>query len=263
MLRQRAGFTLIELLVVIAIIAVLAGILFPVFSRARESARRAGCLSNMQQIATAMKAYTTDYGGYLVNWCVTHPAVVATAGWPAPPSTAEKNDPQSYVITWDTSIMRYLKSAEVLKCKSNRNPRADVGQNARAFSMARYTQKVITGDPAWGAALGRFEGDFQKPSETVLLFEKGNNLPGSWGDACGENVFESHNGPLVVPYDPAQEDIVSGGETVNVRMFHFEGKNILYVDGHAKWCKATAGPFAQTGTSYAVPGMVFTEADLP
>ncbi len=47
---RRNGFTLIELLVVIAIIAILAAILFPVFARARENARRASCMSNLKQI---------------------------------------------------------------------------------------------------------------------------------------------------------------------------------------------------------------------
>lgn len=49
-MRKRKGFTLIELLVVIAIIAILAAILFPVFARARENARRASCQSNLKQI---------------------------------------------------------------------------------------------------------------------------------------------------------------------------------------------------------------------
>src|SRR5690606_40796447 len=48
--RVANGFTLIELLVVIAIIAILAAILFPVFARARENARRASCQSNLKQI---------------------------------------------------------------------------------------------------------------------------------------------------------------------------------------------------------------------
>ena len=60
-LRTTRGFTLIELLVVIAIISVLAAILFPVFARARENARRTSCLSNLKQIGLAFLQYTQDY----------------------------------------------------------------------------------------------------------------------------------------------------------------------------------------------------------
>jgi len=56
-LARKRGFTLIELLVVIAIIAILAAILFPVFSRAREAARKAACLSNAKQIGLALMMY--------------------------------------------------------------------------------------------------------------------------------------------------------------------------------------------------------------
>ncbi len=58
---RRKGFTLIELLVVIAIIAILAAMLFPVFARARESARKIQCLSNVKNIALAVQIYLTDY----------------------------------------------------------------------------------------------------------------------------------------------------------------------------------------------------------
>jgi len=53
-MRRQSGFTLIELLVVIAIIAILAAILFPVFARARENARKASCMSNVKQLAVGV-----------------------------------------------------------------------------------------------------------------------------------------------------------------------------------------------------------------
>src|SRR5437667_3800137 len=68
----RAGFTLIELLVVIAIIALLAGILFPVFAQAREKARAAVCLSNMKQMGLAFTMYAQDYDGVAVPTAIAH-----------------------------------------------------------------------------------------------------------------------------------------------------------------------------------------------
>jgi len=59
--HKKSAFTLIELLVVIAIIAILASILFPVFARAREQARKAVCQSNLKQIGIAVMMYTQDY----------------------------------------------------------------------------------------------------------------------------------------------------------------------------------------------------------
>ena len=60
-MRRKRGFTLIELLVVIAIIAILAAMLFPVFARARESARKIQCLANVKNIAIAVQMYLVDY----------------------------------------------------------------------------------------------------------------------------------------------------------------------------------------------------------
>ncbi len=65
--RRPSGFTLIELLVVIAILSVLAGILFPVFAKARSRARESTALSNLKQIGAALLMYTADYDEHLPN----------------------------------------------------------------------------------------------------------------------------------------------------------------------------------------------------
>ena len=61
--NARRGFNLIELLVVIAIIAILAAILFPVFAKAREAARKTSCVSNLKQLITATQLYVQDHDG--------------------------------------------------------------------------------------------------------------------------------------------------------------------------------------------------------
>src|SRR5437867_12863837 len=63
----KRGFTLIELLVVIAIIAILAAILFPVFGRARENARRSSCQSNLKQVGLGFMQYVQDYDELMPN----------------------------------------------------------------------------------------------------------------------------------------------------------------------------------------------------
>ena len=87
--RRKSGFTLIELLVVIAIIAILAAILFPVFARARENARRSSCQSNEKQIALGFKQYIQD-----------------------------NNERYPASNGWDTAIFDYTKSNAILKCPS-------------------------------------------------------------------------------------------------------------------------------------------------
>lgn len=84
---MRRAFTLIELLVVVAIIAVLMAIAFPVFSRAKESARRSQCINNLKQLGTAISLYTQDWDGYY-PWAYTNYYVMINHGRSLPEAMA-------------------------------------------------------------------------------------------------------------------------------------------------------------------------------
>jgi prepilin-type N-terminal cleavage/methylation domain-containing protein/prepilin-type processing-associated H-X9-DG protein len=97
-MHRRKGFTLIELLVVIAIIAILAAILFPVFTEARENARKTQCLSNMKQLLTGFQMYNTDYGQMPYYWY------------------SPRGD--GIFISWMEMIHPYLKNEQIFLCPS-------------------------------------------------------------------------------------------------------------------------------------------------
>ena len=97
---HRQAFTLIELLVVIAIIAILAAVLFPVFSRARLRAQQASCLSNLKQIQLALLMYASDYD-------CTGPVEVKVG-------TAR--------IQWPSQLLVYNSSLQLYLCPSDPAP---------------------------------------------------------------------------------------------------------------------------------------------
>lgn len=106
--RGRKGFTLIELLVVIAIIAILASILFPVFARARENARRASCQSNLKQIGLGLLQYVGDYDEVM-------PATASNFTFDA--SNAAGSSPDRY--KWMDAVYPYVKSEQLFSCPSD------------------------------------------------------------------------------------------------------------------------------------------------
>src|SRR6476661_2454795 len=105
--KIRSAFTLIELLVVIAIIAILAAILFPVFARARENARRASCQSNLKQLGLGLMQYTQDYDER-------YPIGQLNGG------------ATSSGIGWGGAIYPYVKSSQIFTCTSDTTTPASV-----------------------------------------------------------------------------------------------------------------------------------------
>jgi prepilin-type N-terminal cleavage/methylation domain-containing protein len=136
---EHKAFTLIELLIVIAIISILASILFPVFARARENARRAGCMSNMKQIGIGVMMYTQDYDEHV-------PACYANNG-------GDSNHTFAYYIE------PYTKNSQIYRCPSDSSTHASsYGYNYFYLAPHGLSEAVSI------AAM-------QKPSETVMLVD--------------------------------------------------------------------------------------------
>ena len=110
-MQRKKGFTLIELLVVIAIISILASVLFPVFARARENARRSSCLSNLKQLGLAMMQYTQDFDEKMVPGFIEYPVAGAYRLPNGVPSTSRWE-------LWYHMIHPYIKNSQIMNCPS-------------------------------------------------------------------------------------------------------------------------------------------------
>lgn len=147
---KRRGFTLIELLVVVAIIAILTGILFPVFAAARESARRTACLSNARQLTAAISMYAQDNEGVLPFMRII---------------------PTGVNSSWMEQIYPYVKNGQVYRCPSDKQEGSfdgtpgdrtiSYGYNFLFLNMRRLTA-------------------VEKPSQTICLMDSSSS-PGQFG----------------------------------------------------------------------------------
>jgi prepilin-type N-terminal cleavage/methylation domain-containing protein/prepilin-type processing-associated H-X9-DG protein len=210
---QRKGFTLIELLVVIAIIAILAAILFPVFARARENARRASCQSNLKQIGLGIMQYTQDYDEKM------------------PECTA--NQTSTTMTLWDR-IDPYTKSAQIYKCPSDTATHAYGGLSSSGAATVwdpsygyNYVYLMVGSD---GDNSGVSLAAIQSISQTVMMTD----ADGTRKDYIYAPQYKASDTPY-------------GG----FRDRHLDGGNVLWCDGHVKWNKPDAlmGPAGCTGSA--------------
>lgn len=216
--RKFSGFTLIELLVVIAIIALLAAILFPVFARARENARRSSCMNNLKQIGLGIAQYTQDYDERFPPFDNSD-ATLGTYGVIVDYGAGTLNN--AFV-----AALPYIKSTQVFICPSA----------SKATGGGAPTARSDTSYPENGIVTGRNLAVIPNPAE-IVHYQEINQRYNYYllRPASGSQASDYGCG---VKYAAWHDLTAAGVESYNNQ--HFEGGNLLFCDGHVKWRKRTA-----------------------
>lgn len=194
---RKGAFTLIELLVVIAIIAILASILFPVFARARENARRASCMSNLKQLGLSFIMYSQDYDEKLFASDNSH--------W------------------WGIPYQPYIKNSQILLC-----PSASVVRQCN-YNVNGHLLGALMAPPPGGGTPGDGHAlPLQTVNESMTIFA----LDGG-GTVTSNSAF---SGAYLSFHSPAPNTGNPFGEGYyQVSIRHLDGANCAFFDGHVKW----------------------------
>jgi prepilin-type N-terminal cleavage/methylation domain-containing protein len=235
------GFTLIELLVVIAIIAILAGILFPVFAQAREKARGATCLSHAKQIGLGLMMYAQDYDEILMPW-------FQRTGMPA---NGTRRDDTNY---WTDLIQPYAKNGERVRLT---NPNGEPPRGmfvCPSFNVTEFLKQANMPDcdgpgalDAWmparhyfahyGIGFGRAARGGKCTQEDPWYFFAGNDIrylplmAMAEVNRVAETVIVT-DGFTGIIKNSTGVGTTCGCEAANT---HQGGGTHIFVDGHAKW----------------------------
>jgi prepilin-type N-terminal cleavage/methylation domain-containing protein/prepilin-type processing-associated H-X9-DG protein len=229
--QQRTGFTLIELLVVIAIIAILASILFPVFARARENARRSSCSSNLKQLGLGVMMYVQDYD----------------EKYPMGYYNQNSATPQG----WQQIVLPYVKSNQVYLCPSSTVTPSDPGTGNYGANW------LIFPNMEWSADSVVSMSSIASTASVYMLMDSGSHLLQPKPQSTSSTPYGSSvTAPTTYWYLPGSKKLVeaNGGASPSMPSAqladyssegrHFDGINLAFADGHVKWQK-TAQVFDQ------------------